>query len=178
MLSERVLDELVRRSAVSEELVKALWQDLAVESKLQVLAAHHADFSPSTPDWLADLALADNSPGVQYFALRHAYLRTRREDVAEEMKQHFTATDEEVARHAKAHALEHPLVKAVVAGFSTMSAKEHLRRFTQLERLVAVRNAGMFSLGSLIVTSRRNPASRSRHIPATLRAFAGHLEAG
>lgn len=72
MLSERVLDELVRRSALSEELVKALWSDLAVESKLQVLAAHHADFSPSTPDWLADLALADNSPGVQYFALRHA----------------------------------------------------------------------------------------------------------
>ena len=28
------------------------------------------------------------------------------------------------------------------------------------------------------VRSRRNPASRSRHIPATLRAFAGHLEAG
>jgi hypothetical protein len=32
--------------------------------------------------------------------------------------------------------------------------------------------------GSLGVTSRRNPASRSRHIPATLGAFAGHLEAG
>jgi len=29
-----------------------------------------------------------------------------------------------------------------------------------------------------VVTSRRNPASRSRHISATLGAFAGHLEAG
>ena len=28
------------------------------------------------------------------------------------------------------------------------------------------------------VRSRRNPATRSRHIPATWRAFAGHLEAG
>lgn len=45
MLSERVLDELVRRSAISEELCKALWPDLLVESKLQLLAALQADLS-------------------------------------------------------------------------------------------------------------------------------------
>lgn len=47
MLSERVLDELVRRSALSEALCQALWPELVVESKLLQLAAYHADFSPS-----------------------------------------------------------------------------------------------------------------------------------
>jgi hypothetical protein len=32
--------------------------------------------------------------------------------------------------------------------------------------------------GAGVVASRRNPASRSRHIPATLGAFPRHLEAG
>jgi len=150
MLSERVLDELVRRSALSEELCKALWPDLLVESKLQLLAALQADVSPSTPDWLVDLALDDKSPAVQHFALRHAYLRTNRTDVGESVKSFFEVSDENVARHAKAHAIEHPLVKAAVADFSSISSKEYLLRFSQLERLVAVRNEGMFSLGSLV----------------------------
>lgn len=150
MLSERVLDELVRRSALSEELCKALWPDLLVESKLQLLAALHAEFSPSTPDWLVDLALDDKSPAVQYFALRHAYLRTRRTDVAENLKSFFEVTDADVAQHAKAHAIEHPLVRAAVADFSSIGSKEYLRRFTPIERLVAVRNESMFSLGSLV----------------------------
>lgn len=150
MLSERVLDELVRRSALSEELCKAVWPDLLVESKLQLLAALQADLSPATPDWLVDLALTDKSPAVQYFALRHAYLRTKRTDVAESVKSFFEVSDEDVARHAKAHAIEHPLVKAAVADLSSIGSKEYLRRFSQLERLAAVRNEGMFSLGSLV----------------------------
>ncbi|NKE68506.1 hypothetical protein RAMLITH_22050 [Ramlibacter sp. RBP-2] len=150
MLSERVLDELVRRSALSEELCKALWPDLLVESKLQLLAALQADLSPSTPDWLVDLALEDKSPVVQYFALRHAYLRTKRTDIAESVRSFFVVSDEDVARHARAHAVEHPLVRAAVADFSSIGSKEYLRRFSQLERLVAVRNEGMFSLGSLV----------------------------
>lgn len=150
MLSERVLDELVRRSALSEELSKALWPDLSVASKLQLLTAYQAEFSPSTPAWLTDLALEDNSPVVQYFALRHAYLRTRRDDVADAVKQFFTATDEEVARHAKAHAIRRPLVMAAVADFSSISAKECLRQMTQLEQLAALRNDSLFSLSTLM----------------------------
>lgn len=150
MLSERVLDELVRRSALSEALSRALWPDLSVESKLQLLAAYHADYSPSTPIWLADLALEDRSPVVQYFAARHANFRTRREGIAEHLKSFFQVSDEDVARHAKAHAIEHPLVKAAVSEFSAFSAKEHLLRSSQLERLVNVRNAHMLSLGALM----------------------------
>lgn len=150
MLSERVLDELVRRSALSEALCKALWPELAVESKLQLIAALHAGYSPSTPDWLVDLALEDKSPAVQYFALRHAYLRTRREGVPEHLAAVFQASEEDVARHAKAHALDHPLVKAAVSEFSPLSAKEYLHRATQLERLAKVRNGSMLGLSTVI----------------------------
>lgn len=149
MLSERVLDELVRRSELSEALCQALWPELAVESKLQLLAAIHAGSMPSTPDWLIDLALEDKSPVVQYFSLRHAYLRTRREDLPENLSSALRVSDEDVARRAKAHAITHPLVQAAVSDFSTFSAKEYLLRATQLERLVKVRTAGVFSLSTL-----------------------------
>ena len=150
MLSERVIDELVRRSALSEELCKALWPDLSVESKQQLLMAYHAGFSPNTPNWLTDLALEDKSPVVQYLALRHAYLRTRRDDVVQGAKQSFQVSDEEVARHAKAHAIKHPLVKAAIVDFSAFGAKGYLRRYSHLERLVAVRNLSMLTLGALV----------------------------
>lgn len=150
MLSERVLDELTRSSPLSEEICKALWPDLAVESKLQVLAAYQADSLPSTPDWLTDLALEDRSPAIQYFALRHAHLKTRREDVRENLKQFFQATDQEVTRHFNAHALEHPLAKAAVLNLNAFNAKESLRHFSPMERLAAVRNQSSFSLLSLV----------------------------
>lgn len=46
MLSESILEELLRRSALSEELAQALWPDLSVDSKLQLIAAYQADISP------------------------------------------------------------------------------------------------------------------------------------
>lgn len=135
MLSERVLDELVRRSALSEELCKAVWPDLLLESKLQLLAALQANLSPATPDWLVDLALTDKSPAVQYFALRHAYLRTKRTDVAESVKSFFQVSEEDVARHTKAHAIEHPLVRAAVADFSSIGSKEYGTGTDTIDRL-------------------------------------------
>lgn len=147
MLSERVLDELVRRSELSEALSKALWPDLSVESKLQLISALQAGFSPITPDWLVDLALQDVSSVVQYFALRHASLRSRRkrEGIPEELSGLLKVSDEEAARYAKAHSIPHPLVEAAVADFSFSSAKEKFLSASQLERLAWVRNDGVLS---------------------------------
>lgn len=133
MLSERVLDELSWHSAVSEELCKALWPDLAVESKLQVLEAYQGDRLSPTPDWLTDLALEDGSPAIHYYALRHVHLKTQQENVPEDVKQFYLVTDDELARHAKAHALKHPLVKAALVKLNTFSATEDLRCYWRSE---------------------------------------------
>lgn len=145
MLSERVLDELVRRSELSEALSKALWPDLSVESKLQLILALHAGFSPITPDWLVDLALKDASSVVQYFALRHASLRSRREGIPEELSGLLQVSDEEATRYAKAHSIPYPIVKAAVADFSFSSDKEKFLKASQLERLAWARNDGKLS---------------------------------
>lgn len=150
MLSERVLEELVRRSELSQELTAALWPDLCVESKLQLMVAYQADFSPTTPAWLTDLALADESPVVQYFALRHAYLETRHAGRPENIYEVSDVSDEDVARHARAHAIDHPLVRAVLSDFSLDGVKMQLLHSTQLERLAHVRNANLLGLNSLI----------------------------
>jgi hypothetical protein len=150
MLSERVLEELIRHGDLSQALSTALWPDLSVESKLQLLTAHQTGYSPSTPDYLVDLGLDDESPVVQYFALRHTYLRSTRTDVAENVKSFFVASPEDAARHAKAHSIEHPLVKAAAAPFRAFSAKESLEAMPHLERLVAVRNESQLSLGGLM----------------------------
>lgn len=146
MLSERVLDELVRRSGLSEALAKALWPDLSVESKLQLISALHAGFAPITPDWLVDLALQDASAVVQYFALRHASLRSRREGIPEELSGLLQVSDEDAARYAKAHSIPHPLVKAAVSDFSFSSDKDKFLESSQLERLAWVRNGCNLSL--------------------------------
>jgi hypothetical protein len=149
MLSEALIEEFSRRGELTAELVRMAWPSLSVETKLQVISAHHADFSPSTPNWLVDLASAD-CPVVQYFALRYAHLKATRTDVAEDMKQHFQATPEENARHAKAHACPEPLVQAAIKPSSVFSPMQTLMKATQLERLVFVRNASSLSLEAVM----------------------------
>lgn len=150
MLSERVLDELVRQSELSEVLSKALWPDLSIESKLQLISALHAGFSPITPDWLVDLALEDSSPVVQYFSLRHANLRSRRDGIPEEFSGLLEVSDEDAARYAKAYSIHHPLVEAAVANFSFSSDREKFLHASQMERLAWARNNGQVSFGSFM----------------------------
>lgn len=147
MLAERVLDELSRHSVLTEELAKAAWPDLSLESKLQVIAAYHAQLSPSTPGWLVDLALDDASPVVQYMALRYAYLRR---PVPEGVAAPFPLSGQDVDLYHKAHAIEHPLVKAALADYSLLSGKESLFQAPYLERLAIARNDRSLDLGALM----------------------------
>jgi hypothetical protein len=146
MLSERVLDEMSRRSVLTEELVKAAWPDLSLEAKLQVIDAHHAQFSPSTPNWLTDLALDDKSPVVQYMALRFAYLRR---PVPEGVEIPFPPSVEDIALYRRAHAIEHPLPRAALEDIPVFGGDEMLLKCTQLERLALMRNKNLLALSSL-----------------------------
>lgn len=74
MLSDDVLEELTRNSVLQPDLARLAWPSISVESKLQLIQALQRGATPSTPDWLADLALADTSPIVRFWAARYAYL--------------------------------------------------------------------------------------------------------
>lgn len=143
MLSERVLDELSRRSALTEELVRAAWPDLSLEAKLQVIDSHHAQFSPTTPNWLINLTLEDESPVVRYFGLRFAYLR---KPPPEGVQLPFPPSEEDIALYHRAYAIEHPLVKAALYDVPPFGGEEMLLQCTQLERLAVLRNKGLASL--------------------------------
>ncbi|UUZ68279.1 hypothetical protein LP416_29375 [Polaromonas sp. P2-4] len=83
----------------------------------------------------------DPEPIVQYMALRHTSLRTRAKGEPNPLYAVFAATDEDVARYNKAHALTHPLVRAALLQLRPLRQKEQLLECSQAERLVAVRNS-------------------------------------
>lgn len=76
MLSEKVLEELVRRTALSEHLVTAAWPDLSTESRLQVMQAVTEANMDSCPAWLSQLALVDGAEIVRYFGARYTSFST------------------------------------------------------------------------------------------------------
>ena len=148
MLSDAVIEELSRNAPLTEHLVRLAWPSLSTESKLQLIAAHHAGVSASTPDWLADLALADPAGIVQYWALRHAYLKTKPEGEPGPLARLITVTDSDVERYDNAHALPGPVVQAAVSKVSAFNQDEELIASSQLDRLVAIRNSSTFDFAS------------------------------
>lgn len=78
MLSERVLEELSRNTALGEQLVLLAWPSFAVESKSQVLDAVAMEASSPTPECLARLAIAHEAPLARYWAARHTYFERPR----------------------------------------------------------------------------------------------------
>lgn len=150
MLSDAVLEEFSRDAPLTRRLVAMAWPALSVESKLQLIVAEQSGTSVSTANWLADLAMDDPEPIVQYMALRHTSLRTRAEGEPNPMYAVFAATDEEVAQYNKAHALTHPLVQAAVLKLSPLGVKKQLLECSQTDRLVAIRNSGSMDFSTFM----------------------------
>jgi hypothetical protein len=70
MLSEQVLEELVRSTPLQQAMVESAWPSLSTESRLQVVHAIQAPVGDSTPTWLMELCIADPAPIVRYWAAR------------------------------------------------------------------------------------------------------------
>ena len=70
MLSEQVLEELVRSTPLQQAMVETAWPSLNTESRLQVIHANQGHVDDSTPTWLMELCIADPAPIVRYWAAR------------------------------------------------------------------------------------------------------------
>jgi hypothetical protein len=67
MLSEQVLREITGEGPFCEHLVKLAWPSLSTGAKLQVVSALQSAHHRHTPNWLADIGLADNALIVRYW---------------------------------------------------------------------------------------------------------------
>jgi hypothetical protein len=141
MLSENVLEHLIRKTSLREHLISTAWLDLSVESKLQVIEALIGLGGPSgLPDWLIYLAIQDTSPIVQYWALKEAYLKKPKPDHPDEPSMEF---------YQFALASQEPLVKSLAAKVGMFDFK-HLTDAPQLSRLALIRNGDSKSFGAFI----------------------------
>jgi hypothetical protein len=70
MLSEQVLDELTRNTALQQQMVVAAWPALSTESRLQVIEKVQRNDSQGTFTWLMELCIDDPAPIVRYWAAR------------------------------------------------------------------------------------------------------------
>ena len=70
MLSEQVLEELVRNTPLQQTMVETAWPSLSSECRLQVIHAVQGPGEDTTPTWLMELCIADPAPIVRYWAAR------------------------------------------------------------------------------------------------------------
>lgn len=70
MLSEEILEELVRSTPLQQMMVETAWPSLSTESRLQVIHAIQGPGAGSTPTWLMELCILDTAPIVRYWAAR------------------------------------------------------------------------------------------------------------
>lgn len=70
MLSEQVLEELVRSTPLQQTMVETAWPSLSTESRLQVAHAIQGPIQGETPTWLMELCIADPAPIVRFWAAR------------------------------------------------------------------------------------------------------------
>jgi hypothetical protein len=75
VLSEAVLEELLRNTPMREYLVREAWPDLSTESRLQVIQAMNVEPLAGIPEWLSALALDDTAPIVRYWAASRTYFK-------------------------------------------------------------------------------------------------------
>lgn len=137
MLSENVLEELTRSSALQPDLVRLAWPSLSTESKLQLIQAIQAGLTPSTPDWLADLALKDLAPIVRFWAARYAYLPDSVPD--NPLIPSIAPSEEDVGRWATVLADPEPLVSACAKCESSSWMPESLIEQPQSLRILTIR---------------------------------------
>ena len=146
MLSEAVLVDIARPGPTQQMVVAAAWPSLAVESRLQVIAAvQGGGINRSTPDWLLDLAMQDDAAIVRYWAARSAYFREEGPfDLNEKMDQGFfkrkPAAPEDLARARAARSDSSELVRLSVDRLGILGGGDVLTSMPQLQRLIAIRN--------------------------------------
>jgi hypothetical protein len=152
LLSEKVLEELVRQTGLCEYLVSAAWPNLATESRLQVVLAVCDANTGSAPAWLTALGLADPAPMVRYLVARQSHFSTP-EDLqrAESSEVFFGAkpTPDDVALYEKACADESVLVRVSV-NKSNLFNYRALNDASQLERLLFIRGLTLPTLGPFV----------------------------
>lgn len=144
MLPEKIVEELVRNTELSKELVLMAWPSLSTESKLQVICAYHLQSgSPSTPDWLAQIALDDDSALVKYWAARYTYFNTNPADA-----KLFPASEDDQRLYIKAARDESPLVRFCTEKHQLLFSFENLNELPQTSRLLAIRHLDYPSLST------------------------------
>lgn len=137
MLSDDVLEELTRSSVLQPDLVRLAWPAISAESKLQLIQAIQRGVAPSTPDWLADLALKDPSPIVRFWAARYAYLPS---SIPENpLIPSISPSECDLARWAAVQADPEPLVSACAKCETSLLFPNNLAEYTQPLRLLAIR---------------------------------------
>lgn len=149
VLSEKVLEELVRRTGLSQNLITAAWPSLSTESRLQILLAVQETNTGSLPAWLSQMALRDPAEIVRYFGARLTHFMTP-EDLArfESGQIYFgtkpTPADIEVYERACVDPSE--LVRASVNKGNALNYKT-ITTTSQKDRLVFIRGLTLPTLG-------------------------------
>ena len=155
MLSDAVLADIARPGPTQPMIVAAAWPSLAVESRLQVIAAvQGSGVNRSTPDWLLDLAMQDGADRVRYWAARSAYFREEGPvDFTEKSDQGFfkrqPAAPEELERVRAARNDPAELVRLSVDRLGLLGSEE-LTSMPQQQRLIAIRNQAHPSFSSFV----------------------------
>lgn len=151
MLSERVIEELLRDTPMREHLVKAAWPSLSVESRLQVIQIVNDLGHNYVPFWLASLAMEDDAPIVRYWAAKSAHLKEPIVDGAtgamRDLQLMLAPTPEEALLYDKVNSDSCDLVSLCVAQ-RIGPTYETLTNEPQFRRLALLRSHSLASSGA------------------------------
>lgn len=148
MLSDSVFRDLMRKAPLQKRLVEAAWPDLSTESKLAVIeAAIGPAYAAGTPNYIIDLAQADSSEIVRYWAALHGYFkRPPQNQLAARVLPEVTP--EEATRTQRLDADPSELVRAAGESGAGILGLIKILEVPQLTRLVTIRKASSPSTGS------------------------------
>lgn len=150
MLSETVLEELLRDTPMREYLVREAWPDLSTESRLQIIQAMGTGVIPGLPDWLCRLALDDKGAIVRYWAARLAHFRgAPPDDVGPELAPLYARTEVQAQMYEQASVDSSEFVRLCAARGKTLSYRT-LASASQFQRLVFLRTLPFPSLGKFL----------------------------
>ncbi|MHA6848134.1 hypothetical protein [Ralstonia syzygii] len=147
MLSESVLEELLRDAPMREHLVREAWPDLSTETRLQIIQAFGVSWMAGVPDWLAVLALNDTAVIVRYWAARLTYFQPPRPQGFDDVfGPRPERTEEQKQLYEKVRADSSELVRLCADCGETLSY-ETLTTASQFQRLAFLRALSMPHLG-------------------------------
>jgi hypothetical protein len=138
MLSDKILEELVRDTPMSEHLVKEAWPDLSTESRLQIIQTSADLHHGYLPTWLSVLAINDGAPIVRYWAARVTHFKKPAPEGGTLPIFLSAATDEEKQLYATAAADPSELVRLCADRGETLNYRT-LNTATQFQRLAFLR---------------------------------------